>query len=161
MICRTEHLRQREQELRGQLEELNSIQNRAVQALQAAGTALAGAQQQPAQAQPGTGPSAGPTATAQPGGGQQAGASSTPRAAPPASSTGAAAPSQAPPQPALFSRAPTALNSANAARGLAQVLEGTPAAGGTGPGPITSAMFGSAMQAAMAAAQQVTACLLI
>ena len=141
-------LRQREEALRAQLQELTSIQNRAVQALQgasAAGTsAPAAATPAPppaATATPSAPDAAVPAVPAQPA--AQAGPSTA------ATATPAGAGTRSPPQPALF-RTPAAPPTGDAARGMAQVLEG-----GTRTGRITSAMFGSAIQAALAAATQV------
>ncbi len=156
LLHRDEQLQARHQELQGQLEELTSIQNRAVQALQAAAAGSGQRAQQPA-AQPA------PLA-AQPSSSQQAAPSTAGQAgpaAPAAPATGAstaaavAGPSQSTPQPVPF-RTPAA-PIASGARGLAQVLEPSPAGSDGRAGRITSAMFGSAMQAAMAAAQQVRA----
>ncbi|DBB00800.1 TPA: hypothetical protein ACH3X1_000730 [Trebouxia sp. C0004] len=150
---RNEQLQARHQELQGQLEELTSIQNRAVQALQAAAAGSGQRAQQPA-APP----------TAQPNSSQQAAPSTADQGGPAApaapatgasTSTAAVGPSQSTPQPVPFRTlaAPAAPN-ATSARGLAQVLEPSPAGSDARAGRITSAMFGSAMQAAMQAAQQ-------
>jgi hypothetical protein len=154
LLHRDEQLQARHQELQGQLEELTSIQNRAVQALQAAAAGSGQHAQQPA-------PQPAPP-TAQPSISQQAAPSTAGPAAPAAPATGAGAaaaagPSHSTPQPVPF-RTPAAPAAPNAsgARGLAQVLEPSPAGSDARAGRITSAMFGSAMQAAMAAAQQVT-----
>ena len=155
LLHRDEQLQARHQELQGQLEELTSIQNRAVQALQAAAAGSGQRAQQPA-AHPAP-------PTAQPSSSQQAAPSTTGQAGSAAPATGAstaaaAGPSQSTPQPVPF-RTPAASAAPNAsgARGLAQVLEPSPAGSDARAGRITSAMFGSAMQAAMAAAQQVRA----
>ena len=149
--CRGDELQQREEALRAQLEELTSIQTRAVQALQDASAAASSA---PAAAS--SGQAAAPAAAAANPVTQSAAA-----AAPPAQPEAQAGPSTAgnattagsgvrsPPQPALF-RTPAAPPTGDAARGMAQVLEG-----GARTGRITSAMFGSAIQAALAAATQV------
>ena len=158
-LHRDEQLQARHQELQGQLEELTSVQNRAVQALQAAAAGSGQRAQQPA-------PHPAPP-TAQPSSSQQAAPSTAGQAGPPApaaaatgASTAAAAAgsSQSTPQPVPF-RTPAAPAAPNAsgARGLAQVLEPSPAGSDARAGRITSAMFGSAMQAAMVAAQQVRA----
>ena len=156
LLHRDEQLQARNQELQGQLEELTSIQNRAVQALQAAAAGSGQRAQQPA-AHPAP-------PTAQPSSSQQAAPSTTGQAGSAAPATGAstaaaaAGPSQSTPHPVPF-RTPAASAAPNAsgARGLAQVLEPSPAGSDARAGRITSAMFGSAMQAAMAAAQQVRA----
>ena len=154
LLHRDEQLQARHQELQGQLEELTSIQNRAVQALQAAAAGSGQRAQQPA-AHPAP-------PTAQPSSSQQAAPSTTGQAGSAAPATGAAAaaagPSQSTPHPVPFrSPAASAAPNASGARGLAQVLEPSPAGSDARAGRITSAMFGSAMQAAMAAAQQVRA----
>ena len=154
LVCsRGNDLRQREEALRAQLQELTSIQNRAVQALQgasAAGTsAPAAAISAPppaataAPSAPAAAVAAAPAVPAQPV--AQAGPSTAATATPAGTGT------RSPPQPALF-RTPAAPPMADAARGMAQVLEG-----GARTGRITSAMFGSAIQAALAAATQVDA----
>ena len=158
--CRGDELQQREEALRAQLEELTSIQTRTVQALQDASAAASSA---PAAASPGQ--AAAPAAAAaanpvtQPAAAAASAASVPVAAAPPAQPEAQAGPSTAgnataagirsPPQPALF-RTPAAPPTGDAARGIAQVLEGS-----ARTGRITSAMFGSAIQAALAAATQV------
>ena len=129
------------------------MQNQAVQALQAAAAGVGQPAQQSVAPAPGL--------AAQPSSSQQAGPSTTAQAAPaaPAITGSTAGSSQSTPQPAL-TRTPAvpAAPHAASARGLAQVLE--PGAAGSderAAGRITSAMFGSAMQAALAAAQQVKA----
>ena len=136
--CRGEELRQREDMLRAQLQELTSIQQRAVQALQA--STGAGNTSQPSS-------SAAPSAAS-----AQAPAQPQPQASTGPSGTNNAAAAgpgtRSPPQSALFGT--PAGGPSSAAQGLAQVLEGR-----SRTGRITSAMFGSAIQAAMAAATQV------
>ena len=98
---------------------------------------------QPSQEQQPTGPAA--PSTAQPSSVDQAGPSQ-----------GNAAGTQgirSPPQPALFRTPAQTPSAGDAARGLAQVLGDNARSG-----RITSAMFGSAMEAAMAAARQVRPC---
>ena len=130
------------------------MQNQAVQALQAA---AAGVEQRAQQsASPAPGPAAQPSSSS-----QQAGPSTTAQVgpAPPATATSTVGSSQATPQPAV-ARTPAvpAAPHAAGARGLAQVLEpGAADSDERAAGRITSAMFGSAMQAALAAAQQVRA----
>ena len=153
--CRGDELQQREEALRAQLEELTSIQTRAVQALQDASAAASSA---PAAASPGQ--AAAPAAAANPVT-QSAAAAASAAAGPSAQPEAQAGPSiagnattagsgiRSPPQPALF-RTPAAPPTGDAARGIAQVLEGS-----ARTGRITSAMFGSAIQAALAAATQV------
>lgn len=157
LLHRDEQLQARHQELQGQLEELTSIQNRAVQALQAAAAGSGQRAQQPAAhpapptAQPSSSQQAAPSTTGQAGSAAPATGASTAAAA-------AAGPSQSTPHPVPFrSPAASAAPNASGARGLAQVLEPSPAGSDARAGRITSAMFGSAMQAAMAAAQQVRA----
>ena len=160
-LYRDEQLQARHQELQGQLAELTSIQNRAVQALQAAAAGSGQRAQQPAAhpapptAQPSSSQQAAPSTAGQPGPAAPA-APATGASTSTAAAAAAAGPSQSTPQPVLFRMpaAPAAPN-ASGARGLAQVLEPSPAGSDARAGCITSAMFGSAMQAAMAAAQQV------
>lgn len=117
-----------------------------------------GAAQQPQDPQPGSQPAAAsgsgqanqeqqaaaPTAlsAAQPSAGDQAG----PSQANPSRTGGR----RSPPHPALFRTPAQPPSASDAARGLAQVLGDN-----TRAGRITSAMFGSAMEAAMTAARQV------
>lgn len=95
---------------------------------------------QPSQQQQPTEPAA--PSTAQPSGGDQAG----PSQGNAASTEG----TRSPPQPALFRTPAQTPSAGDPARGLAQVLGDNARSG-----QITSAMFGSAMEAAMAAARQV------
>ena len=101
--------------------------------------AASGSDQRSQEQQP-TGPA--PPSTAQPSSGDQAG----PSQGNAASTQG----TQSPPQPALFRTPAQTPTVSDAARGLAQVLGDN-----ARTGRITSAMFGSAMEAAMAAARQV------
>ena len=102
--------------------------------------AAASGSDQPSQEQQATGPAA--PSTAQPSSGDQAGPSQGN-----AASTGG---TRSPPQPALFRTPAQTPSVSDDARGLAQVLGDN-----ARTGRITSAMFGSAMEAAMAAARQV------
>lgn len=104
-------------------------------------SAAASGSGQPSQQQQPTEPAA--PSTAQPSAGDQAGPSQGN-----AARTGG---TRSPPQPALFRTPAQTPTAGDAARGLAQVLGDN-----ARTGQITSAMFGSAMEAAMAAARQVT-----
>lgn len=148
MRFRGDELRQREEALRAQLQELTSIQHCAVQALSnAASSAPAAASSAPpavaSASTPAAASASAPAAAAPAQPSVQAGSSAA------AAGTPAGTGIRSPPQPALF-RTPAALPTGDSARGMAQVLEG-----GARTGRITSAMFGSAIQAALAAATQV------
>ena len=145
---RTEALRQSEQALLGQLEQLASLHPRH-EGREAQPTAASGSGQPSQQQQPAAPAASTPTQQTSAAATTPAAAQSGPNEGNPPTGAGG---TRSPPQPALF-RTPAQVPSAgDAARGLAQVLEGNARAG-----RITSAMFGSAMEAAMAAARQVRA----
>lgn len=142
-------LRSEAAQIREQLEQMEQVLS--LHPHRAQGNGQAGAQPgaqpaaasgsgQPSQEQQPARPAA--PSTAEPSGGDRAGPSQ--------GNTASTEGTRSPPQPALFRTPAQTPTAGGAARGLAQVLGDNACTG-----QITSAMFGSAMEAAMAAARQV------